>query len=312
MARRQSAGRGASQRSRDVPPADPGVLGSQAQVSSPSYILPVLDSDFLLRDELRAVRFALEYEKAELLLREAGIRSTVVVFGSARILAPERARELLQVAHGVKALQLARRRLRQSVYYQMARDFGRVVSVRGGALDSNGGLRDNVIATGGGGGIMEAACRGAADAGAPAIGFNISLPEEQRPNAFITPSLSFQFHYFAMRKMHLAMRANALAVFPGGFGTMDELFEILTLIQTRKAPMIPVVLFGAGYWRRMINFHALADEGMISPEDLSLFEVVDDVESAWAFLSGRGLTAHTPSGSVRRARGRARKATRRA
>jgi uncharacterized protein (TIGR00730 family) len=155
-------------------------------------------------------------------------------------------------------------------------------------------MRDNVIATGGGPGIMEAACRGAMDVGAPAIGFNIELPMEQQPNPYITPSLTFRFHYFGMRKMHLAMRANALAVFPGGFGTMDELFEILTLIQTRKAPMIPVVLFGRSYWRRVINFRALYEAEMVSQEDLALFEIVDDVEAAWEFMWRRGLTAHTP------------------
>ncbi len=153
---------------------------------------------------------------------------------------------------------------------------------------------------------MEAACRGAADAGAPAIGFNISLPLEQRPNPYITPSLSFQFHYFAMRKMHLAMRANALAAFPGGFGTLDELFEILTLIQTRKAPTIPVVLFGRQYWQRLIDFGFMREEGMISPDDLDMFEIVDDVEEAWESLSQRGLTAHTPPAVADRGRRKAR------
>jgi uncharacterized protein (TIGR00730 family) len=272
----------------------PNFPGSERQLASPSYRLPAMDADFLMRDELRAVRFALEYEKAELLLRDAGIRSTVVVFGSARILPRERAEALLRGSHGVEERRRARRRLRESVFYEAARAFGRIVSERGGALDSHGGLRDNVIATGGGPGIMEAACRGAMDVGAPAIGFNIQLPMEQRPNPYATPSLSFQFHYFGMRKMHLAMRANALAVFPGGFGTMDELFEILTLIQTRKAPMIPVVLFGRSYWRRMINFRALCEAEMVAPEDLDLFEMVDDVEAAWECLWRRGLTAHTP------------------
>ena len=284
--------------------------GSERQLASPSYRLPAADVDFLLgRDELRAVRFALEYEKAELLLRDAGIRSTVVVFGSARILPRDRAEELLRTAHGTEERQRARRRLHQSAYYETAREFGRVVSERGGALDTHDGYRDNVIATGGGPGIMEAACRGAMDVGAPAIGFNIELPMEQRPNPYATPSLSFQFHYFGMRKMHLAMRANALAVFPGGFGTMDELFEILTLIQTRKAPMIPVVLFGRSYWHRVINFPALLEAEMISHDDLSLFEIVDDVEAAWEFLWRRGLTAHTPPDheKMRRPKARARR-----
>jgi uncharacterized protein (TIGR00730 family) len=270
------------------------------QTRSPSYRLPVADTDFLLRDEVRAVRFALEYQKAELLLRDAGIRSTVVVFGSARIPSPEQADALLAAARTPTERQLARRRRRQTIYYEAARAFGRIVSERGGALDSDHGIRDNVIATGGGPGIMEAACRGAVDAGAPAIGFNISLPEEQLPNSYITPSLCFQFHYFAMRKMHLAMRANALAVFPGGFGTMDELFEILTLIQTGKAPAIPVVLFGRSYWRKVVDFGALCDAGMVSMAELDLFEIVDDAESAWESLLRRGLTAHTPGGAPAR------------
>jgi uncharacterized protein (TIGR00730 family) len=182
----------------------------------------------------------------------------------------------------------------QSAYYQVARDFGRIASERGGAFAPKHRWRDNVIATGGGPGIMEAANRGAADAGAPSIGFNITLPAEQKPNPYITPELSFRFHYFAMRKMHLAMRANALAIFPGGFGTMDELFELLTLQQTSKAPPAPVVLFGEAYWRRIVNFDALVEEGMISPADLKLFEYAETAEEGWASLVRRGLRAHTP------------------
>jgi uncharacterized protein (TIGR00730 family) len=151
-----------------------------------------------------------------------------------------------------------------------------------------------VIATGGGPGLMEAANRGAHEAGAPSIGFNISLPEEQRPNPYSTPELTFRFHYFGMRKMHLAMRANALAIFPGGFGTLDELFEILTLQQTGKAPPTPTVLFGRDYWRRIVDFAALAEEGMVAPADLDLFEFADDAEEGWAALVRRGLTAHAP------------------
>lgn len=154
----------------------------------------------------------------------------------------------------------------------MARQFARLASLKGGALGPKNRWRDNVIATGGGPGIMEAANRGACDAGAPSIGFNISLPLEQAPNSYMTPELSFSFHYFAMRKMHLAMRANALAIFPGGFGTMDELFELLTLQQTGKAPATPIVLFGEAYWRRVVNFDALVEEGMIAPADRRLFE----------------------------------------
>jgi uncharacterized protein (TIGR00730 family) len=283
-------------------PAQP--LPSNAQLQSRSYILPVQDTEFMLRDELRALRFALEYEKAELLLRDAGIRSTIVVFGSARIAAREEAERQLQAARSAAERAVARRRLRFSAYYEEARAFGRIVSQRGGALDVHRGLRDNVIATGGGPGVMEAACRGAAEAGAPSIGFNISLPLEQQPNRYSTPNLTFQFHYFAMRKMHLAMRANALAVFPGGFGTMDELFEILTLQQTRKAPAIPVVLFGRRYWREIIDFDALYEADMVSLQDLTLFEVVDTAEEAWEAFLRRGLKAHTPPEAVPRPRRR--------
>jgi uncharacterized protein (TIGR00730 family) len=275
---------------RVVPPYPASPKTNSLQRQSKSYILPVQDTDFLLRDELRGVRFALEYEKAELTLRDAGIRSTVVCFGSARIPSREQAESEMRIARGKNEREQARRRLRLSAYYEQAREFGRIVSQRGGALSHNHGLRDNVIATGGGPGIMEAACRGAADVGAPAIGFNISLPMEQEPNRYTTPDLTFQFHYFAMRKMHLAMRANALAVFPGGFGTMDEMFEILTLLQTAKASPLPVVLFGRAYWRSVVNFEALFDNGMVSIEDLALFEVVDSTEKAWESLVRRGLS----------------------
>jgi uncharacterized protein (TIGR00730 family) len=253
-----------------------------AQKASPSYRLAVEDTDFLLRDEVRALRFAMEYEKAELALRDWGVRSTIVVFGSARIPAPEEARPGMPRAH-------------LAPWYAKAREFARLVSLRGGALGvRDGGLRDNVIATGGGPGIMEAANRGAADVGAPSIGFNISLPHEQEPNSWSTPELTFRFHYFAMRKMHLAMRANALAVVPGGFGTFDELFEILTLLQTRKAPPVAVVLFGRDYWREVVNFQALARHGLVEERDLSLFGLVDEPEEGWEWLVAHGLKAHAP------------------
>jgi uncharacterized protein (TIGR00730 family) len=237
---------------------------------SASYRLPVADLDFLLRDELRGVRFQLEYQKAELVLRDWGVSSTIVVFGSAR------AAEAGPMSH----------------WYDEARKFGRIVSERGGALAPEGGLRDNVIMTGGGPGIMEAANRGASDIGAPSIGLNIVLPHEQRPNLYSTPELTLQFHYFAMRKMHFAMRANALAVFPGGFGTMDEMFELLTLVQTRKAPPVPIVLVGRDYWSKAINFDFLVEQGVVAPADLELFELVDDAEAAWESLVRRGLVAH--------------------
>jgi uncharacterized protein (TIGR00730 family) len=245
------------------------------QKASPSYRLPALDRDFILGDSMRGIRFQLEFAKAEERLRAWGVRSTVVVFGSAR--------SALMAADGSVTA------MRAASWYEEARRFGRIVSERGGALTPSDGVRENVIATGGGPGLMEAANRGAFEVGAPSIGFNIELPHEQEPNAYTTPDLTFQFHYFAMRKMHLAMRAAALAVFPGGFGTFDELFEILTLVQTRKAPRIPIVVFDRSYWTRMINFEALVEEGMIAREDLGLFSFVKDAEEAWSALLASGL-----------------------
>jgi uncharacterized protein (TIGR00730 family) len=262
-----------------------------AQQASPSYLLPVDDKAFLLSDEMRPLRFALEYGKAELTLRKASIWSTVVVFGSARIPSPEKA-EALELAGA--ASPRIRRLIQLGTYYERAREFARIVSMRGGALRAADGRGENVIATGGGPGIMEAANRGASEVGAPSIGFNIGLPQEQEPNRFSTPGLTFKFHYFAMRKMHLAMRANALAVFPGGFGTLDELFEILTLLQTRKAPPIPVVLFGRDYWRRVVNFDEMLAAGFVGEPDLALFEIVETAEEGWAALMRRGLVAHEP------------------
>jgi uncharacterized protein (TIGR00730 family) len=254
-----------------------------AQLNSRSYLLPVEDIEFLLRDEMRAMRFALEYAKAELILRDWHVRSTIIVFGSARVPSPE-------AMHGnLSALQL-----RQQSWYAAAREFGRIASLRGGALKADGEWRDNVVATGGGPGLMEAANRGASEAGAPTIGFNITLPTEQRPNPYTTPALTFRFHYFAMRKMHLAMRANALAIFPGGFGTFDELFEMLTLQQTRKAPPIPIVLFDRAYWRQVVNFEALIETDMVAAEHRDLFEFADTPEEAWQSIERRGLRAHPP------------------
>ena len=231
-----------------------------------SYRLPALDSEFLLSDSMRGVRFMLEDAKAEEHLRETGIRSTIVVFGSARTKPNHR-------------------------WYKEARELGRIVSLRGGALDGDGTVRDNVIATGGGPGTMEAANRGASDVGAPSIGFNISLPHEQQPNPYSTPALTFQFHYFAMRKMHLAMRANGLVVFPGGFGTLDELFEILTLRQTGKVNGLPVVLFDKAYWTRLVNFNALLEADMIEAKDLRLFNFAESAEEVWRALVAGGVKA---------------------
>jgi uncharacterized protein (TIGR00730 family) len=254
------------------------------QTTSRSYLLPVEDTEFLLRDEMRATRFALEYAKAELILRDWRVRSTIIVFGSARVPSPERMQGTLS------SLQA-----RQQTWYAAAREFGRIASLRGGALKDGVDWRDNVVATGGGPGLMEAANRGASEAGAPTIGFNITLPTEQLPNPYTTPGLTFRFHYFAMRKMHLAMRANALAIFPGGFGTFDELFEMLTLQQTRKAPPVPIVLFDRAYWRRVINFDALMEADMIEDEHRELFEYADTAEEAWQSIERRGLRAHGPA-----------------
>ena len=259
-----------------------------AQKNSPSYRLAALDPDFLLGNSMRGVRLQLEYEKAEERLRAWAIRSTIVVFGSARML-PEGSGDEAESTAPLPPGAVPRPGAKSARWYEEARRFGRIASERGGALRPRDGVRDNVIATGGGPGIMEAANRGASDAGAPSIGFNIGLPREQEPNAYSTPDLTFQFHYFAIRKFHLAMRANALVVFPGGFGTVDELFELLTLMQTAKMPAIPVVLIEQGYWSRVINFRTLVDEGMIEPADLDLFSYADDAEGAWHELVRRGL-----------------------
>jgi hypothetical protein len=264
-----------------------------ADAQSRSYLLAFEDTEFLQSDKMRPLRLALEFSKIDLALTEKGIASTVVVFGSSRIMSPEQAEEALSRATDAAALSLAKQQQRLSAWYQEARNFGRIVSERGGALAADG-MRQSVIVTGGGPGIMEAANRGATDVGAPSIGFNIVLPEDQEPNRFTTPDLTFRFHYFAIRKMHFAMRANALAVFPGGFGTMDELFEILTLKQTRKCALMPVILFSRDYWRRVVNFEALEALEMIDRDEAALFEIVDTAEEAWSVMVGRGLMPHTP------------------
>ena len=271
---------------------------SSAQVQSAAYRLPVEDTAFLLRDEMRATRFAMEYSKADLLLRDWGIRSTIIVFGSARVPSPEQAECLIEAARSSGDRDLLTRLSRHAAWYEAARSFGRIASQRGGALAPQHRWRDNVIATGGGPGLMEAANRGASEAEAPSIGFNITLPIEQKPNPYTTPELTFRFHYFAMRKMHLAMRANALAIFPGGFGTMDELFEILTLRQTQKAPPIPIVLYDKAYWQRVINFEALAAEQMIDRNELELFDYAESAEELWQTLIRRGLRAQTPDTNI--------------
>jgi uncharacterized protein (TIGR00730 family) len=270
------------------------VADNQLQKQSRSYLLPVEDSQFLLRDEMRGTRFQLEYSKADLLLRDWGVRSTIIVFGSARTPSPEQAEAAGKAAttdaEHAHAAALARR----AANYQEARNFGRIASQRGGAFAPHDRWRDNVIATGGGPGIMEAANRGAFEIGAPSIGFNITLPIEQQPNPYTTPELTFQFHYFAMRKMHFAMRSNALVVFPGGFGTLDELFEILTLVQTRKTPRVPIVLVNKDYWSGVIDFARLCAEEMVSRTDCDLFHYADTAEEAWAVIAAHGLRANLP------------------
>src|SRR6516164_4756430 len=247
------------------------------QKDSVAFRLPALDADFLLGDSMRGVRLQLEYAKAEERLRAWTVRSTIVVFGSARVL-PRGGEDQTEYTATLPPGAVPRPGDQSARWYEEARRFGRIASERGGALISRGGIRDNVIATGGGPGIMEAANRGASEANAPSIGFNIGLPVEQQPNAYSTPDLTFQFHYFAVRKLHFAMRANALVVFPGGFGTIDELFELLTLMQTAKTPSIPIVLVDKPYWTRVINFTTLVEEGMIAQVDLDLFSYADDAE----------------------------------
>ncbi len=245
-----------------------------AQIASPTYRLAALDQPFLLGDAMRGVRFMLEFVKADEAIRAEGVETTIVVFGGARV------RE-----DGPDP---------QPRWYAAARSFAALASQEGGAVRANHGLRHNVIATGGGPGIMEAANRGAADVGAPSIGLNISLPHEQEPNAWSTPGLTLRFHYFAMRKMHFAMRASALVIFPGGFGTLDELFELLTLRQTGKAPPIPIVLFDEAYWRSIINFEAMVEAGAIDASDLALFEFAETPEAIWALLKAGGVRPYEP------------------
>jgi len=276
------------------PSAREAALSARLHIDSPqcrsaSYKLAFQDPDFLLQDELRPVRLQLELLKPELILQEQHIESTVVIYGSARITDPETAETRLVSAQAkysrskddplaAKKVESARRILENSRYYDEARKLGHLIS-------SNTGKDQLVVVTGGGPGIMEAANRGAHEAGMPSIGMNIVLPHEQTPNPYIAPDLNFQFHYFAVRKMHLLMRAKSLVAFPGGFGTLDELFETLTLIQTQKVQPLPVLLFGQAFWERIINFDALVEEGTIATKDLELFEYVETAEDAWEKIS---------------------------
>lgn len=271
------------------------------QTLSPSYRLAYMDHEFLMKDELRPVRLQLELMKPELVLNEHHIRNTIVIFGGTRIPEPKVAEEQLARAE-VEARKfpmdkslarqaiIARKIADKSKYYEEARKLASLISQASSGADHP----QMVVVTGGGPGIMEAANRGAYEVGAESIGLNIVLPFEQKPNEYITPELCFQFHYFAIRKMHFLMRARGLVVFPGGFGTLDELFETLTLIQTRKVRPIPVLIFGREFWKRIINFEALVEEGTISPEDIELFQYVETAEEAWKIISNSHKVSQTP------------------
>jgi uncharacterized protein (TIGR00730 family) len=261
----------------------------QAILDSPSYRRADTDLDFIAQDGMRGVRLQIDYFKPELLLEEHRIRHTIVVFGSTRICEPIAAqrkvdslRAELAAESGNKGdiarrVAIAERILAKSRYYEVAREFGRLVS----AANQTADLRHTVIATGGGPGIMEATNRGAFEVGSKSVGFNISLPHEQYPNPYVTPDLCFSFHYFAMRKLHFLLRAKALVAFPGGYGTFDELFEVLTLIQTRKIKPMPVVLVGESYWSRAVNLDFLVDEGVIEQEDRELFWFAETAPEIW-------------------------------
>ena len=258
------------------------------QALSPSYRLAFADADFLTRDELRPLRLQLELLKAEMALAERGIVSTIAMFGSARIPDPE-----AQTPTGpVRPL---------STYYAQAREFARLVTLK--SLPS--GCRENVICTGGGPGIMEAGNRGAAEAGGVSVSLNIVLPHEQAPNLHATPDLCFNFHYFAIRKMHFLMRAKAVVAFPGGFGTLDEMFEVLTLVQTGRMKPLPILLFGEAFWREVVNWEALAEAGTIARRDLDLFACVDSaaeavarIEAWYGDASGRGATVNRAEAAI--------------
>jgi len=251
---------------------------STPQTENPSYRLAFQDMDFLLREDLRPIRFQLELLKPQLLIAEAKIASTFVMYGSARIPEPAKAQAMLELATDDKSRRIAEKLVAKSKYYDVARELAAIVSR---IPRDERGMRHFVVCSGGGPSIMEAANRGAADVGVDSVGLNIVLPHEQAPNPYVTPSLSFQFHYFALRKMHFLLHARALAAFPGGFGTFDELFELLTLIQTGKIEPIPVLLFGREFWERVVNFEALVEEGVVSERDLGIFTYVETAQEAW-------------------------------
>ncbi len=244
---------------------------STPQTESAAFRLAFADAEFLTSEDTRGIRFQLEYLKAEFRLRERGINSTVVLFGGARI--PEPGKPAWAARNEIQRKNLEA----SSRYYEEARRFAQYASLTSKALDH----KEYVVVTGGGPGVMEAGNRGADDVGAPSIGLNIVLPHEQNPNSFITPELCFNFHYFATRKIHFLLRAKAVAIFPGGFGTLDEFFETLTLIQTGRMERVPLLLFGMEFWKKVINFEALAEAGTIAPNDPDLFTVVDSAAEGW-------------------------------
>lgn len=255
---------------------------STPQTEDPAYTLAFQDTDFLLREDLRPIRFQLELLKPKLLLDEANIGSTLVMYGSARIPEPSAAEAMVDAIADGPQKRVAERLRAKAKYYEEARALAKVASQCAPAED---GKRQFVVCSGGGPSIMEAANRGAAEVGAESIGLNIVLPHEQAPNEYVTPSLSFQFHYFALRKMHFLIRARAVAVFPGGFGTFDEMFELLCLVQTGKMKPLPILLFGKEFWTRVIDFQALAEEGTISPEDLKIIRFVETADEAWQMIT---------------------------
>ncbi|MBP6008991.1 MAG: TIGR00730 family Rossman fold protein [Rhodoferax sp.] len=260
-------------------PAEATVMQANA------YRLAFADPEFMLRRETRGLRIQLEMLKPDLDQAEQGIEHTVVVFGSARFVSPEAAQALLTDAQNradPQAIKMAERHMRNAEHYEQARLFAQVVANYSQAQAADKRL---YICTGGGPGIMEAANRGAHEVGAPTVGLNIALPHEQSANPYVTPALSFKFHYFALRKMHFMMRAKALVAFPGGFGTLDELFEVITLVQTKKAQPVPIVLFGSSYWKRLLNLDVMVEDGVISPEDINLFHYVDEPQAAWDVIA---------------------------
>jgi uncharacterized protein (TIGR00730 family) len=269
---------------------------STPQTESSAYKLAFQDNEFLLREDLRPVRFQLELLKPELLLNESNIGSTFVFYGSARIPAPDMADALVAAATNPEQEAVAERLKAKSRYYDVARDLARLASR---CNQDEEGKHHFVVCSGGGPSIMEAANRGAADEGRESIGLNIVLPHEQLPNRYVTPDLSFQFHYFALRKMHFLLRARAVAVFPGGYGTFDEMFELLTLVQTGKVRPLPILLFGRDYWNRVVNFQAMVEEGVIAPHDLDLIRWCEEADEAWDFVTSFYAEHPSPQPVVR-------------